>query len=509
MNPPRSFWSQYKLPAGLLVLSIAIFVIGTSIILLSLFVWAGDPTPLPTLVAIESTLVPATLASATPTAEPATPTASPSSEPPQLTATPATTASAAESIQHTVSEGENLWDIAALYQIGVEEIAAFNQLTNADQLAIGQVLLIPVTPPPTAQATAVIQALDPTPTLASALTTTTPIIAEATIAPTTPTSLPSANSTVAPGNWDPSLTTGDLETNYPLLLTSPNGSLQIHYQPQTYPAQNIEWLSPLADDLLLEIQDRLGGRLFQPIDLYLGGTLFAANPALQGLSQSGLYRTFILVNGTFHQGETEYIITHELTHVAATNIFGVPTSLMLHEGLATYLPQHYLTDNAGYLPHQVICAAAMQTAAFRSATQLENYSYGSTGFGGHIRTFINYNLSACFVGYLVETYGMEALGEVYPTSDYSGVYHRTLADLDLEWQNSLTTVTVPVDPQVWMDLITEVADAYESYLAASAGGVHANWDAYLHLNQARLAVNRGRLEQAHTELDTFWSLMGS
>src|SRR5690606_16956059 len=132
--------------------------------------------------------------------------------------------------------------------------------------------------------------------------------------------------------------------------------------------------------------------------------------------------------------ERDYILAHELAHVAATHILGPASSTMLHEGLATYLPQSYLTDDAGYLSIETICAAAYQTDAFRSATQLSQLAYGETAFGGHIRTFFNYNLAGCFVGYLLQTYGMESLDQLYDSGDYAAVYGLTLGELDAAWQ---------------------------------------------------------------------------
>ena len=41
---------------------------------------------------------------------------------------------------------------------------------------------------------------------------------------------------------------------------------------------------------------------------------------------------------------------------------------------------------------------------------------------------------------------------------------------------------------------------------ASAGGYHANFDAYLLLNQARLAANQGKLDEAAATLNLFWEL---
>ncbi|MGH2537579.1 MAG: LysM peptidoglycan-binding domain-containing protein [Candidatus Promineifilaceae bacterium] len=88
----------------------------------------------------ETTEAPSPEATQEPTAVPtssATASPEPSASPtPAATATPAVTA-------HTVAEGENLYRIGLLYGVSWLVIADFNDLTDADAIAAGQVLLIP------------------------------------------------------------------------------------------------------------------------------------------------------------------------------------------------------------------------------------------------------------------------------------------------------------------------------------------------------------------------------
>lgn len=362
---------------------------------------------------------------------------------------------------------------------------------------------------PTAHHTPITTTPLPTPTVLEPTTlSVTTVLATPTPLPTlavmTPTRLPTA--VPAQGDWPPSqFGQGELTVNYPLQLISPSGQLQVYYQPSTYPAGQIATLTTTLDTIWADIQTALGQPLGFSVDVYLAGTLFGNNPALQGFTQSYEFRTFVLVNGAFHPGEAHYILAHELTHIAATHSFGLYSSPMLHEGLALYLPQHYLVEEAGYLPHQQICAILWQSGQARSITDLVNGEYGATTFGGHIRTFGNYNLSGCFVGYLVETYGMGQLGQVYSSGDYLGVYGRSLAELEAEWLVVLAEEAVVVDPAGFTQLLGDIATAYDTYLTASAGGIHADWSAYLTLNQARFATNRGDLPLARSLLADFWA----
>lgn len=500
----RHQFSTSLLPGALIVALVLILVINISISLQGCsLVRAPSHTPTlestPTSDTLTPTLTPTHISkSPTPTHE-ATPTITPtlslvnttSATPqpitvkhtPTATGTPSTQMKVA---QHTVAEGETLWGIAEQYGVNVSQIVVHNDIEDQDEILAGQRLVIPLQELAASDLSA-----GATPTLGSTVSVT---LAE--------------RDSSSPADWAPSLIGGNLDKNYPLATLSSSGSLRIHYQPNTYPASNLDRLSATADQLLADIETKLGGDLNQPVDLYLAGTLFAVNPALQGYTQSGLYRTFVLINGTFHLGETEYMLAHELTHIVSTYTFGYPSSVMLHEGLATHLPQKYLTEGAGYLPHEVICATTMQTPQFRSAVELAQLGYGATQFGGHIRTFVNYNLSGCFVGYLIETFGMEKLAQVYSGGNYQAVYGHSLSELDADWQDHLTTVETAIDAVRFTQAIDEVARAYETYIAASSGGIHANRAAYLHLNQARLAANRGQLDQARSELDLFRSLTG-
>lgn len=386
---------------------------------------------------------------------------------------------------HTVQSGETLSTIADTYNLDIADIVAVNQLADPNNIYPDQILNIPAN-------------------------NLTQFGTQPTVEPTG-TLITTAVSTPLPPllhqpDWPPSLTGDSAADNYPLTTDTVSGQITLHYQPNTYPNQHIRDLSQTIDASWADIQSQLGKPFPRRIDVYLAGTLFAINPALQGLTQSWDYRSFILVNGAFDPGEEQYILAHELTHIAATHLLGPTSSTMLHEGLAVHLPQAYLTQQAGYLPHTEICAAILDAPEFKTAVRMNEFSYSPNGFGGHISTYFHYNLAGCFVTYLIETYGLEKFDWVYETSDYEGIYGRSLAQLDQEWQAWLTAVPVTVDPTQFINSVNNVAAAYEDYVAASAGGVHANWDAYLHLNHARLAANQGNFAEAETELAAFYTL---
>lgn len=494
------------------LVGVAGLLVGAVLVLGAMLVQEETDPPTRSSVAEEAaSATPAETATAAPTATPADRPAPPIQSAPAVTASsPAPTASplptptAVPYISYTVVSGDTVIGIALSYNVGPDDIVAANDLENPDHIEVGQELRVPVLPadvgvlaeaetPPAATATATPGAAAPAPTA----TDVAVIAGEA-----------FARSSVTP-DWPPSIISGNLADNYPLTQRTPSGQLLIHYQNNTYPADNIQMLAITIDDIFTELQRRMRGQVGRPVDVYLGGTLFSVNPALQGFTQSREFRSFVLVNGAFHPGERNYILGHELTHVAAINILGPASSTMIHEGVATYLPQRHLVEEADYLPIEEICAAAYQTGAFRSAGELAQMAYGPDAFGGHIRTFFHYNLSGCFVGYLLENFnnGMERLNQVYDSGDYVGVYGSTLRELDQAWQASLETVPFSVDAEAFVAVVGEVAAAYERYVNLSAGGRHDNYEAYLHLNQARLAANRGHLDEARSQLEMYRSLI--
>lgn len=498
--------------AGILVG--AVLVVGT----LLLQEEGGPPTQAPVAEPAASA-TPAETATAAPTDRPAPPTQSAPAVvvlTPTPTASPLPTPTAVPYITYTVVSGDTVIGIALGYNVSPDDIVAANDLENPDHIEVGQVLRVPVLPADVGVlAEAETPAAEPDPPAAAEEATATVTAGAVAPAPTATAAVVVAGEGFirpsATPDWPPSIISGDLAENYPLTQQTPSRQLLIHYQNNTYPADNIQMLAVTVDEIFTELQRQMRGRVGRQVNVYLGGTLFSVNPALQGFTQSREFRTFVLVNGAFHPGERNYILGHELTHVAATQIFGSASSTMIHEGLATYLPQRHLEEEADYLPIEEICAAAYQTRAFRPAVELAQMAYGPDAFGGHIRTFFHYNLSGCFVGYLMENYnnGMERMNQVYDSGDYFGVYGSTLSELDRAWQASLETAapSLNVNAADFVGVVEEVAAAYERYVTLSAGGRHYNYEAYLHLNQARLAANRGHLDEARAELDMYRSLM--
>jgi LysM repeat protein len=151
-------------------------------------------TPLPSRTPITPTAteIIATVEITSTVAIAATETPVPATPLPTATATPAT-------VQHEVQAGETLGGIAQVYNVTVEAIVVANNLSNPDQISVGQLLAIPVSGPvPTPQ-------VEPT----AAPPTSTPKPKPPTKTPTprpptpTPTPVPVQDQFTATLIWDP------------------------------------------------------------------------------------------------------------------------------------------------------------------------------------------------------------------------------------------------------------------------------------------------------------------
>lgn len=436
--------------------------------------WSGlvfsPPSPGAGTTAVEVAFASAT-ATAPPTPEPPTPsaTATLTSTPAEAIATPLPAI-----IQHTVGAGETLSTIAQIYGVSVEDILAVNpDILSPDLIQAGQALLIPIGSVET------ILRLSATPD-------------------------PGKPVAYAGVSYTPS-DTNELASVYPLQVNAFNGQMLIHYQSASYTDRNLQTVLTMLTDAYQLVETTLGYTPPHPLDIYLAGSLFQGNESLRGLTQSALFRSFMLVDGALDPGEQTYLFAHELTHVFSYNKWGRYHAPMIHEGLATYVPQSFLVYRAGYLPIDEICRAAQEADRLPSIRTLTGAGYGPPYFAGHIRSFLYYNQSACFVKFLIERYGWDAFGQVFSSGNYIGVYGKNLPALEAEWQEALAQTPLTVDAQAFVAIEEQVAAAYQDYFRRVSGGGHADWNAYLLLNRAGLAAHRGQLAEAEDMISAYYS----
>lgn len=306
--------------------------------------------------------------------------------------------------------------------------------------------------------------------------------------------IPSESSVAFPP-WKFSIINGDFNLGYPLSLDTERFIL--HYQPNTFPAQDPNALAQLEMNGLDFVESLTGLRLESKYDVYAAGSNFEPpNRALRGITFSSFLKTFFLHNGTGNLDDQQYIITHELTHLFFWNTVGSPASTMLSEGTAVYSGMEMI-KNSEHMPIDVFCAAYLQAGV------LPNVS-GSLSFLGHISDLENYYSAGSFVKYLVDVYGIESLKLAYHSGDYTGVYGKSLTGLENDWRIYLTTVPIPdeLNPTELANSVTELGNTYVSFFSGFSGNP-AQFDAYRELDNARIALLQGRLIEMRNFLEAF------
>lgn len=390
---------------------------------------------------------------------------------------------------HVVEPGETLIMIANRYGVPAEVIQAANYLTDANSIFSGQRLRIPLAAPEdvTAQPDGSVTA---PPTL---------------IAPATATldtgDIPRR---IMRSEWLRSILEGDLDENYP--LTYEHERFTLHYQPGTYADRHLAETVALAERALEIIETTLNVRLSGRFDIYVAGTLFATpNAHLHGLSRSAERKVFILHDGSGTPTDNLYFFIHEMTHLVAWNTWGTPSSTMLSEGVATYTGKVAL-EEGGYLPYDQLCGAIYSAGLMPSMAAVER---DWQAFLGHVRHYPNYFGSACFVDYLIETYGLENLSRLYHSSDYRGLYGASLEALDAQWQGVLAAraADLRINPADLAAYTEEVGRTYD-FVLANFNGTDMMYLAYAAADQARIALWRGQYAEVRKWLDKVYAVLG-
>ena len=371
-----------------------------------------------------------------------------------LTATPTPSAEEANKVVHTVKVGETLSEIAKSYDVTVEEIVDANDL-DSDIIWVGQELTIPVPPPP------------PTDTPTATATPT---------ATSTPTITPTPT-------WGPVPLEGDLNLAYP--ETSGPRRFTLHYRAGMYGVDDIDAVQAMVVSGMEYIEGTFRSMLPGTFDIYVAGTVFAApDTVYRGRTFPEARQIFFLDDGTGTPEDQQYILTRELTHLYAWNMFGPPTSTLLSEGFAVYMGMTSIADS-DHIPLKTFCAA------YHQAEKLPRISR-PLRFESYILDLQNYYATGCFVQYLVETYGMEKFPTLYPSGDYEGMYGASLETLEEAWiaQIEADAEVVPFEPEVLVNAVATVGRAYTT-LFANFRGTESQLAAYHTLDAARIALLDG------------------
>jgi len=373
---------------------------------------------------------------------------------------------AVESVQYTVRSGDTLSGIAVRFQTTVSALQAANQLTG-DLIQADQVLTIP----------------DGAALLASTPSPSAPELAsdQNVITPTTPAAIPLAGQTAKL-----SILEGDLASAYPALFTTDRFTL--HYAPGAIPTDHPQLLADILMRALAHHEQMLHITLPGRFDAYVAGSPFQPpDQSLRGHSYSAQRYFVFLDDGSGNLDDLTYLAAHELTHMFTWLVFGQPTDPMLSEGAAVYVGMDFIAK-ARHMPITTFCAAYSQAGVLPRVSAHLRYQ-------GHIRDLENYYAGGCFVKHLIENYGAEKFGKLYPSNDYVGIYGKTLKQLDDEWHASVaaTPVAVPFEPAELVRLV-ERLEAAHTNLFDTFTGTAQEMARYRELDPIRMALLEGRLK---------------
>lgn len=396
--------------------------------------------------------------------------------------------------------------IVALVTLALAALAVGMWLYLSTRPAEPQAAL-PLTAPPTAAATvAPPPTATPAPTLPPTLPPTqppTPMAApvEASVREAVP-----ADRAYA-GTWERSVIAGNLAENYPRFIRHPRFTL--YYQPDTYTALHVEETVALVEGALAAVEERLGVTMSEPFEVLVAGTLYERpNAHLRGLAASDVNQVYVLHDGTGTEADNAYFFAHELGHLVAAHEYGSHhDSILLSEGVATWAAMPAL-EAGGYLPADELCAAMHAAGIMPSMVDIEE---DREAFKGHIRHPFNYFGAGCFVGYLVDNYGLDALRVVYPTSAYTAVYGKSLGALDAEFRAALAARWAQgarVDAARLPKVASRVSEvyAYVFYHYDDADPVY--YEAYLAADRARVALWQGDFNTAEQWVQQARAILG-
>lgn len=303
-------------------------------------------------------------------------------------------------------------------------------------------------------------------------------------------------------NWSfASLDKEQADVYYPSYFDSQ--SFRMHYVPGTYPSFDPAAVATILENGLSFIENRFGKLLDFPFDIYVAGTFYELpNTYLRGRSFSAERKVFFLHNGSGDTITQQYFAVHELTHLYAWNTFGAPASFLVSEGAAVYTGMKMI-ESSQYIPINTFCAAYQK----EDSLPLLEEKVSIKDFRGHNNNLVNYYSAGCFIGYLIETYGIEKFAKLYSTNDYTEIYGKSLDVLEGEWKASIdiNVTELQLDSHRLVNSVNTFMAANEKFYYAFNSSDKAI-QAYLELDKARLALISGKLDVFDQSMSNFQSI---
>lgn len=229
------------------------------------------------------------------------------------------------------------------------------------------------------------------------------------------------------------------QTNYPGLLDNKNfkwnadssfQELTIYYQSDSWAAKNIETIRQRVVSHFNSVKTFLDIKTYDSRIYVFIVASRAEMKLLVGYETNGaaFYKTNT-VTGIASENRNSIYSNHELFHVIAMNLWGVPDS-WINEGMAVYSDNQwhghdlyqltkYLIDNNRYVSIEKLAKD------FRKADDL-----------------ISYPLTGSFVKYVDETYGRETVIKIWKrkTKNLKKLTGKTIKELEVDWLTKVKTI---------------------------------------------------------------------
>nr|WP_290666976.1 hypothetical protein [Ardenticatena sp.] len=226
--------------------------------------------------------------------------------------------------------------------------------------------------------------------------------------------------------------------------------LHLYALPRTYAAEHLPDLAREAQASLERIAMRLDMPVTTSLDIYFVERIFWQGGVAYG---SDVFISWPARN--YLRIPIAAYLDHELTHALTAPLVsdGSEINALLAEGLAVWATGgHY-----GVEPIHHIAAALARSPTYVSIPDLATNLYA-------YQHEVAYIEAGSFVGYLVETYGLDTVKRLYADANApERILRRTYPQLERDWLAWLRTI--PNDPAIarWFDLRVRIFDAMRTY----------------------------------------------
>jgi hypothetical protein len=222
-------------------------------------------------------------------------------------------------------------------------------------------------------------------------------------------------------------------------------AVRVHYMPDSFAARHVVALTRSADAAVRRAREIVGVEHYdRPVDTFFFNTrdelvAFLGVPAT-GYADWRSSSVFLVCNPTWRAFDT-----HEITHVLSLNLWGEPLEPVwwIREGLSVYADGR-CRDHAV----RALAAEYLRRGELPHARDLIHHFQQVGELPGYLG-------SGSFVGFLYETYGRDAVKQVWQKGGdaIEEVLKTRLDVLDARWRESLRGAGESIPPEEWKTVL--------------------------------------------------------